>query len=107
MAFKFSTGFKNAVLVTGSVSGTLTDGFINIYAGDVPADANASIGAATLLCTISDNGGVDGLDFEAAAVDGVLSKLSSQTWKGENAATGTAAFFRYVMTGDTGGSSTS
>lgn len=106
MAFKFSTGFRNGALVTGSVSTLLTGGFIDIYSGAVPADADASVGSAVLLTTISDNAGVGGLSFEPTASGGVLSKLGSQTWKGLINADGTASFFRYRLTGDTGALST-
>lgn len=106
MAAKFSTGLRNAMLDTSALKTLLDDGFIKIYAGSVPATADAALGGATLLSTLSDNGGVDGLDFEAAAVDGVLSKASGQTWKGTNVATGTAAFYRYVTAADDGSAST-
>lgn len=106
MALKVSTGFKNAVLDTESVKSAFDGGFIKAYAGTVPASADAALGGATLLCTYSDSAGEDGLDLAAAAVDGVISKDSSQTWSGVAAADGTASFFRYVQTGDDGTLST-
>ena len=106
MAFKFSTGFRNALMVTGSAKARLDAGFIKIYAGTVPATADAALGSATLLCTISDNSGAGGLTFEAAAADGVMSKTAAQVWSGVNAASGTASFFRYVAAGDDGTLST-
>jgi hypothetical protein len=106
MAFKFSTGFRDAVMSTGSVKAALTGGSIKVYSGTPPSTADAALSGNTLLCTITDNGGAGGLSFETASVDGTLQKLASQTWKGTNAATGTASFFRFVATGDTGASST-
>lgn len=110
MALNYSTGFKNAVLDTGSVASTFNDGFITIYSGAVPADADASIGAATALVTYSDNGaapaGGTGLDLEASAVAGAISKAAAQVWKGTAGATGTASFFRYEQLSDTGAAST-
>lgn len=106
MAAKFSTGLRDTMLGTGSFKATMDNSFMKIYAGAVPATADDAIGAATLLCTLSDNGGVDGLDFEAAAVSGVLSKASAQTWKGTNVATGAATFYRLITSADDGSSST-
>lgn len=106
MAIKASTGTRNYLLDTGSLKAAFNLGFIKIYAGTVPATADASIGAATLLCTISVNGGGTGLTMEASADSGVLEKNASETWQGTNAATGTATFYRHVAPGDTGASST-
>lgn len=107
--FKYSTGFRNALLDTGSVKGTFDGGFIKLYSAPTgaPATADAALpGDAVLLCTFSDNAGSGGLTLAAAAASGSISKLASQVWRGVAAATGTAAFFRYVQTGDTGASST-
>lgn len=107
MAFKFSTGLRNAVLGTDSARATLEGGVINIYSDAVPATADAALGGATLLVTISNDGGGGGLNFDAIAADGLLVKDPGQIWKGEIAAGGTATFFRWVMDGDTGGVSDS
>ena len=107
MSVKFSTGFKDNVLDTASVKDTFDGGFIKVYSGTVPANADASLGSATLLVTYSDASGVGGLNLAAAAVNGVISKDETQVWSGEAVATGTASFWRYVRTGDTGGASTS
>lgn len=106
MALIFSTGFKNEVLDTGSVKTTFDDGYIDVYAGTVPADADAALGGATLLVTYSDNGAAEGagngLDLDTAAAGGAIGKAPAQVWKGNAAATGTASFFRYRQTGDGG-----
>lgn len=111
MALQFSTGFKDAVLDTGSFKATFDDGYIRIYDGTPPADADAALAGNTVLVTYSDNGAAigagNGLDLEAAAVAGAISKAAAQTWKGTAAATGTATFFRYIQSADTGASSTS
>jgi hypothetical protein len=78
---------------------------LKIYSGTEPAAADASIGAAVLLVTISDAGGAGALSFEAAAVGNVIEKLSSQTWSGTNAASGTASFCRLELAADTGAAS--
>ena len=106
MAFNYSTGFKDDLLDTGSLKSIFDDGFIAIYDGTVPADADQSLGGATLLCIYSDAGqapaGGTGLDLEAAAVGGAIDKLSSQVWKGTAGATGSASFFRFYQLGDSG-----
>lgn len=101
---KISTGLRNALLSGGSLKATLAGGEIRIYSGTVPADADASIGSATLLVTIK-NGG-SGINFAASAAAGVLNKASGETWSGTNAATGTASFFRHVLSADDGSAST-
>lgn len=110
MALKLSTGLRDYIAATGSLRAALNSGFIKIYSGTPPASANAALGSAginTLLVTISDNAGADGLTFEATPADGVLSKTIGQTWKGVVASSGLATFFRWVMTGDDGLASTS
>lgn len=104
MVAKISTGLRNAMLATGSLKGALDGGEIRIYAGTVPADADAAIGGATLLVTIK-NGG-SGINFDSAAAAGVLVKAPAETWSGVNGASGTASFYRHVLSADTGTSST-
>ena len=107
MGMKISTGLAKAMLDTGSFKASLNGMKLKIYSGTEPASADASIGSAVLLCTISDAGGAGALSFEAAAVGNVLEKLSSQTWSGTNAASGTASFCRLVLASDTGATSSS
>jgi hypothetical protein len=106
MAFKFSTGSRNKVLDNSSLKGLLDGGLIKIYSGTVPATADSALGGASLLVTISDNGTGAGLNLDASAADGVITKDLSQVWKGVNGASGTASFFRFVQQADTGGEST-
>jgi acyl dehydratase len=106
MAFKVSTGLRDHMLDTGSFKAGMDLGFLNIYEGAEPADADAALGGANLLCTLSVDGLGTGLTWEAAAVSGVLSKATAETWQGTNVDSGTATFFRFVAAGDTGGAST-
>ena len=110
MAISFSTALKNDLLDTGSLKSLFDDGYIEVYAGTVPADADAAIGAATLLVTYSDNdqgvGAGQGLDLDTAAADGAISKAPAQVWSGTAVASGTATFWRYVQSTDTGAAST-
>lgn len=107
MTIKVSTGLRNSMITAAgeTLATSLNDGQLNIYAGAVPTDADASIGAAVLLCVISDNsqviGAGTGLDFDAA-VAAVLAKAAAQIWSGVNAVSGTAAFYRFLQQADTG-----
>ena len=107
MGMKISTGLAKAMLDTGSLKTNLTGMKLKIYAGTEPATADSSIGAATLLCTISDAGGAGALSFEASAVNNTIEKLASQVWSGTNVASGTATFCRLVLASDSGGASSS
>ena len=101
---KRSLGLRNYLLDTGSLKAALAGGEIRIYSGTIPADANAAIGGATLLCTLKNAGA--GINFDASAAGGVLSKDPGETWTGTNVAGGVATFFRHVLSADTGASST-
>ena len=103
---KLSTGLRDHMLVTGSVKSGLDGGVIRIYSGAVPADADASLGAAVLLVTISEDDLGTGISMDAAASNGVAVKNSGETWSGTVASTGTASFFRYSGLTDAGGLST-
>lgn len=106
MTFKVSTGLRNAMLTDSSFTGIMVDAKLRIYSGTVPLTADAALSGATLLCEISDDDTGTALSFEATAVDGALSKLSSQIWSGTNIASGTASFYRLVDDLDDGTSST-
>lgn len=110
MAIQFSTGLKDAILGTNDLKTSLDDGYIKVYSGTVPADADAALGAAVLLNTYSDNdaaaGSGNGLDLDTAPSAGAISKAPAQVWKGTAVASGTASFWRYIQLGDTGASST-
>lgn len=107
MGMKISTGLAKAMLDTGSLKANLTGMKLKIYSGTEPATADAALGAAVLLVTISDAGGAGALSFEAAAVGNVIEKLASQTWSGTCVASGTASFCRLELASDTGASSSS
>jgi hypothetical protein len=107
MAISNSTGYKNAVAATGSILTVRNGGRLKIYSGPLPANADDALDSSnTLLVTISDNGTGGGLQFDSTPVSGVLQKSPTQTWSGTAVASGTATFFRWEMSGDTGGAST-
>lgn len=107
MALKISTGLRNKLLDTASLRSVFAAGFIKIYSGTPPVDADTAIGGGNaLLCTISIGSTGTGTNMAAAAAAGVLAKASSETWSGANAASGTASFYRHVAAGDTAATST-
>lgn len=108
MTIKTSTGLRTEMLSGNSFKGTMDDGFVKIYGGTVPTDADAALGGATLICTITESSdGSTGLTFDAA-VAGIIAKAAAETWGGINVASGTATFYRHVGPGaDAGGASTS
>lgn len=109
MALNVSTGMRNQLLITNPLTTVLNLGFIKIYDGVPPGDADAALGSAgtnNLLVTISVASGGTGLTFSATAVSGALAKNSAETWSGLIGATGTATFYRHTAVGDTGASST-
>lgn len=100
MSLQASTGTRNSML--GSMKTGLNAGLIKIFSGTKPATADAAIGSAVLLCTISLNGTGTGINFDTAAVSGVIVKAPAEVWNGTNVASGVAAFYRHVGPGDDG-----
>lgn len=98
----FSTGFRNA-LIDGGILTAFDNGFLDIFSGTIPADADATEGAGTLLASIV----LPVTDaFVNAAVAGSLSK-DTGTWEDTAAnAGGTAAWCRLYANAHTTGAST-
>lgn len=72
---------------------------INVYTGTQPASANTAA-SGTLLYTLTNNDdGTTGLTW-GESVDGVVSKSSSEAWKGTAVAAGIAGWFRCYEFGD-------
>lgn len=106
MQISISTGAADAMIGSTGLKGALESGSmeLRLYAGTIPADANDSIGAATLLVTVK-NGSIP-LTWSTPS-GGVLSKASGETWSGVAVADGIATFGRFVHAADTGAASTS
>lgn len=102
MAIRLSTGTRNFILDSGLNTLFDTDGAINIYSGTIPADADADVGAGTLLATLTFNA-----NWIGAAAAGVMT-LAAIVSDTNVDASGTAAWFRMhdVSEGPTGSSST-
>ena len=105
MTIKASTGLRDGALGDSSIKDLLDLGFIDIYAGAVPATADADVTGHTKLCRISFNSTGDGLEMDPPS-GGIMSKPSGDVWSGTNLATGTATFYRHVGASDTGALST-
>jgi hypothetical protein len=97
-----STGARNFILDSGLNTLFDTDGAINIYSGTIPADADADVGAGTLLATLTFNA-----NWIGAAAAGVMT-LAAIVSDTNVDASGTAAWFRMhdVSEGPTGSSAT-
>ena len=121
MAVKVSVALRNALLEGSSVKEELDSGFIYIYAGAVPADADTvldMVATHTQLAKIAADAvpadaGVTGLTFAASASSGAIAKNSGETWAskihftGKDAASAgvsplTATFFRFCSAADNG-----
>jgi hypothetical protein len=102
MSLQASTGLRNAMLSGVGLKDALDGGKILVYAGTKPASADAAIGAAVLLVTITIGGVGTGINFDTAAAGGAINKAPLETWKGTNVADGAAVFYRHVAAGDDG-----
>lgn len=102
MAVRISTGTRNFILDSGLNTLFDTDGAINIYSGTIPADADADVGAGTLLATLTFNA-----NWIGAAAAGVMT-LAAIVSDTNVDASGTAAWFRMydISEGVTGASAT-
>lgn len=106
--FKISTGLRDHLLATGPLNDM--DGYvIRIYddTAAIPTSADDAIpGTSVLLCVLTKDGGVLGLNFDGTPTSGVMSKASTEEWLGTILASGTASYFRMSAIADALGSST-
>ena len=107
---KVSTGLRNYILATDDVAAGLNGGVIKLYGSTVseadaqtliPATADAAIGSAVLLCTISNDGAGTGINLDTTPSNGVIGKASGEVWRGEMVASGYFSFARFCTDGDT------
>jgi hypothetical protein len=104
MTVKISTGLRQYLAGTGSLRGAFNGvARLSIYGGAEVANADNAATGATLLNVITAGGSP--LEFEAA-LDGLVQKSTSQTWGGNNLASGAATWFRLELTSDDRTSST-
>lgn len=94
------------MLSSGSMKGSLDSGFIYIYSGGVPGDADKALtGNNTMLCKISIGSSSTGLTLEAGTT-GLVKKPTASVWSGTVVSDGVPTFFRHVSATDTGIEST-
>jgi hypothetical protein len=112
---KVSTGYRNHKNITGDNESALNGKVLKIYGSIVsevesltliPATADASIGAATLLCTVSNNGAGTGINLDTTSTSGVIAKAPAETWQGTYGVTGYPSFARWCEIADAGALST-
>ena len=103
---KFSTGLRTAMLGTNDFKALMTNCKVLIYSGTAPATADAALGGATLMYTITVDGGATLCTWGTAAA-GAIPKASAESWEGVAAAAGDMSFFRVVLDADDGTESTS
>lgn len=99
MTIRVSTGARTGMLGSLGFAEQFQNGVILVYSGAQPATADAAA-TGTLLGTVTADAGAftdgsptNGLQFEAAA-NGQIKKLTTQNWKFNGAAAGTAGWFR-------------
>lgn len=121
MTVKVSLALANALLGSGSVKTQLDAGFIYIFAGAEPADADTvldMVSTHTLLAKITADAvpvdaGSTGLTFAASATNRAIAKNTGQTWAARVHFTGKdaalagvspliATFYRFCKTADNG-----
>lgn len=115
MGFKISTALQQHLMGTDDLVAALDGKVFHLY-GDpvsqaaadalIPANADAAIGAATLLCTVSLGSTGAGISFDPTPIDGIIYKNSGETWSGVVATSGYVSFYRLEDSGDTGALST-
>jgi len=93
MTFTLVTTEKNAMLDGTRVNAN--NGFIKIYAGTVPADANAALGSPTLLGTVA----LAATAFPAASAGSITLNATTRDESADNS--GNASFFRLVRSDGT------
>lgn len=96
----------------GSLHDLLKFGYLKIFTGAQPANADA-VETGSLLVKITDTSGAhttglgtNGLQFTDDVASGVLSKLSTQQWSGIPGASNTAGWFRFYGRDGVEGAST-
>lgn len=105
MAIKVSTGLRSFVSVSGSLKQALDGGCMVFYEGTEPSTANAGVGSAEAVWTVTvDGDGSTGLTFGNDAGSGSLLKTPSENWCGPTSA-GTPNFWRFYGDMDDDGSS--
>lgn len=99
MALRMSTGLRNKLLGTSSIRGIFTGGTLAIYTGSLPNSPDDAVSGA-LICAFS------AATFGTGATAGTIS-IGTGVIAGTCAIAGTAGYFRFSESGDSGSASTS
>jgi hypothetical protein len=102
MALRLSTGMRNGLAGTSGLKEALDGGYIDIYTGGQPVNADYAETGVKIV-RISTAAGTGGLLFGTSAA-GVLPK-SADIWSGTVGVAGLAGYFRFYGSGGTSGSS--
>lgn len=103
MAFRLSTGLRNALLGEDDFKSLMNNGWLDIFTGSQPASADA-IEPGTKLVRVSSTSGIgvgDGCKFGTVG-SGVL-PIGTPSWQGVVLVTGVAGWGRYYASSGTGG----
>ena len=100
MAWRLSTGMKNAILNDKGLKEALANGQIRIYSGPQPNSADdAEQGALLTIITLSSGAMISGTTTNGLNLDapdgGIIGKPSASVWSGKNLANGSAGWFRW------------
>lgn len=105
MATKISTGLANYLLGVGSLKQAMQGAVIRVYSGQEPQSADSGVpGDAVLLAEFSVDGTGTGLSLQPIASGAIISKNPDEAWRATAVGTGTAAWFRWALPSDAGGS---
>jgi hypothetical protein len=103
MAFRISSGLRTAMIGTDDIKGLMNNGWLDIFTGSQPVNADYTE-TGTKLIRISSTSGVgvaDGCQFGTAA-SGVL-PIGTPPWTGRVLVSGVAGWFRFYGSSGTGG----
>ena len=100
MAWRLSTGMKNAILNDKGLKEAFTAGQIRIFSGPQPNSADDSEqGALLAVITLASGAMVSGNPANGLTLDtpagGVVGKPEAAVWSGKNVANGSAGWFRW------------
>ncbi len=100
MAWRLSTGMKNAILNDKGLKEALANGQIRIFSGPQPHSADdAEQGALLVTITLASGAMVSGTPTNGLSLDtpagGIVGKPEASVWSGKNVANGSAGWFRW------------
>lgn len=101
MAIRLSVGTRNGLVGTRGIKEMFDGGFIGIFTGGQPADADQAE-TGSLLCTISSSSGTAGITLGTQGA-GAIPK-DSNVWSGLVGTAGVAGYFRLYDSNRTTGS---